>query len=251
MSYSKIEWTEATWNPSVGCDKISSGCKNCYAEVMARRLQAMGAPGYENGFSFTTIPGRLSVPFRNKRSTKFFVNSMSDLFHEKMPFEYLDSVFETIRKTPQHTYQILTKRENVLAKYFNNREVPRNVWLGVSVEAQKTKVRIDVLRKIDASIRFLSLEPLLEDLGKLNLKDIHWVIVGGESGSRARPMQPEWAEAIQKQCSKQGASFFFKQWGSWGADGLRRNKKANGRLLLGKEWNEQPDHQLAAALAIS
>lgn len=241
MSYSKIEWTEATWNPSVGCDKISSGCKNCYAEVMAKRLQAMSAPGYTNGFKFTTVPHRLEIPFRYRKPTKFFVNSMSDLFHEKMPFEYLDSVFETIRKTPQHTYQILTKREKILAEYFSTRKVPGNVWLGVSVEARKTKGRVDVLRKIDATIRFLSLEPLLEDLGKLNLKGVHWVIVGGESGSRARPMQPEWAERIQEQCAEQGSSFFFKQWGSWGSDGRRRSKKANGRILLGKEWNEQPE----------
>lgn len=241
MSYSKIEWTEATWNPSVGCNKITAGCKNCYAEVMARRLQAMGAPGYEDGFEFKIIPERLSVPFRYRKPKTFFVNSMSDLFHERMPFSYLDSVFETIQKTPQHTYQILTKRESVLARYFRKRKVPTNVWLGVSVEAKKTKGRIDVLRNINATIRFLSLEPLLEDLGELDLKDIHWVIVGGESGSRARPMQPEWAESIQKQCAEQQASFFFKQWGSWGADGLRRNKKSNGRVLLGKEWNEQPD----------
>ena len=240
MSYSKIEWTEATWNPSVGCTKISAGCKNCYAEVMARRLQAMGAPGYEDGFKFKTVPSRLAVPLRYRKPTKFFVNSMSDLFHEEMPFEYLDRVFETIRLTPQHTYQILTKRDDILAAYFKTRKVPANVWLGVSVEGKKTKSRITVLRKIDASIRFLSLEPLLEDLGKLNLKGIHWVIVGGESGPHARPMRPEWAEAIQKQCAEQEASFFFKQWGTWGADGRRRSKKANGRILLGKEWNDEP-----------
>lgn len=240
MSYSKIEWTEATWNPSVGCDKISSGCKNCYAEVMARRLQAMGAPGYENGFEFTTLPNRLTSPLRYRKPTKFFVNSMSDLFHERMPFPFLDKVFETITKTPQHTYQILTKRETILERYFSKRAVPKNVWLGVSVEAKRTKNRIDVLRNIDATIRFLSLEPLLEDLGKLDLSNIHWVIVGGESGARARPMQPEWAEAIQQQCADQESSFFFKQWGSWGSDGTRRSKKANGRVLLGREWNEQP-----------
>lgn len=240
MSNSKIEWTEATWNPSIGCDKTTAGCLNCYAEVMAKRLKAMGAPGYEDGFKFKVIPSRLESPLRVKRPTKFFVNSMSDLFHEEMPFDFLDAVFETIRKTPRHTYQILTKRETVLDEYFSSRDVPENVWLGVTVEAKHTKKRIDVLRRIDAKIRFLSIEPLLNDIGELDLSDIHWVIVGGESGPRARPMKPEWAESVQRQCSDQDVAFFFKQWGTWGDDGQRRSKKANGRLLLGKEWNQEP-----------
>ena len=240
MKKSGIEWTESTWNPSAGCNKVSAGCKNCYAEVMAGRLKAMGTPGYENGFEFNLVPSRLNLPFKIKRPTKFFVNSMSDLFHEKMPFGYLDEVFDVISKTPQHTYQILTKREEKLASYFSARTVPSNVWLGVSVENQKTLHRIDALRNIPATIRFLSLEPLLEDLGKVNFKDIHWVIVGGESGAKARPMKAEWAINIQEQCAIQEVSFFFKQWGTWGADGQRRNKKANGRRLLGKEWNEEP-----------
>ncbi|MBK8810060.1 MAG: phage Gp37/Gp68 family protein [Acidobacteria bacterium] len=241
MSTSKIEWTESTWNPSIGCDKISAGCKNCYAEVMAKRLQAMGAKHYEDGFKFKVLPERIESPRSIQRPTKFFVNSMSDLFHETMDFTFLDQVFMTIRETPQHTYQILTKREEVLEEYFANRKVPKNVWLGVTVENRAKKNRIDVLRKIGAPIRFLSLEPLLQDLGDLNLDGIHWVIVGGESGHRARPMDPIWAASIQQQCRDQGVAFFFKQWGTWGADGIRRNKKANGRLLMGREWNEAPD----------
>lgn len=235
-----IEWTEATWNPSTGCNKVSAGCKNCYAETMAKRLQAMGTPGYENGFEFEIMPSRLELPLKTKKPTKFFVNSMSDLFHEEMPFEFLDRVFDVIQKTPQHTYQILTKRENRMIEYFGSSKVPSNVWLGVSVENQNTKNRIEVLRQIKAKRRFLSLEPLLENLGELNLSDIHWVIVGGESGHKARPMNESWAISIQEQCKQQQVSFFFKQWGTWGADGLRRNKKANGRELLGREWNEEP-----------
>ncbi len=240
MKYSKIEWTEATWNPSTGCNKVSAGCKFCYAETMAKRLQAMGTPGYENGFEFSMMPERLAMPLNIKKPTKFFVNSMSDLFHEEMTDDFLDRIFDVIRKTPHHTYQILTKREKNLEKYFKTRTVPDNVWLGVTVENALKKNRIDVLRKIKAKIRFLSIEPLLEDLGSVDFSNIHWVIVGGESGPKARPMKSEWAVSIQKQCKKQGVSFFFKQWGTWGADGLRRSKKANGRKLSGKEWNEEP-----------
>ncbi|MEM9340622.1 MAG: phage Gp37/Gp68 family protein, partial [Bacteroidota bacterium] len=216
----------------------------CYAETMSKRLQAMGTPGYENGFEFTIMQERLSVPIRTRKPTKYFVNSMSDLFHEDMPFEFLDRVFEVIASTPRHTYQILTKREARLKEYFKNSRVPDNVWLGVSVENQKTKNRIDLLREIPAKIRFLSLEPLLEDLGELNLERIHWVIVGGESGHKARPMKQEWAISIQEQCDEQEVSFFFKQWGTWGEDGIKRSKKANGRLLLGQEWNEEPEMQI-------
>lgn len=244
MKQTKIEWTEATWNPSIGCDKVSSGCKNCYAEVMAKRLQAMGSAGYENAFEFKIMPDRLEAPLKIKKPTKFFVNSMSDLFHEKMPFEFLDNVFHTIRQTPQHTYQILTKRENILGTYFQNRKVPDNVWLGVTVEVRDKKNRIDVLRNIEAKVRFLSIEPLLESLGEIDLTNIHWVIVGGESGHKARPMKPEWAIEIQRQCDKQDVSFFFKQWGTWGEDGQKRSKKANGRVLLGKVWNQEPEFAL-------
>lgn len=241
MKYSKIEWTDATWNPSTGCNKVTSGCKNCYAETMAKRLQAMGTAGYENGFEFTIMPERLELPKKIKKPTKFFVNSMSDLFHELMPFDFLDRVFKTIEETPIHQYQILTKRENVLAEYFKTRKVPKNVWLGVTVENSKTKNRIDVLRNIDAEIKFLSIEPLIGSVGMLDLTNIHWVIVGGESGHKARPMKPEWAIDIQKQCDEQEVAFFFKQWGTWGEDGVKRSKKANGRILLGQEWNEEPE----------
>lgn len=239
---SKIEWTEETWNPTTGCNKVSAGCKNCYAEVMANRLKAMGAPGYKNGFEFTIMPERLEQPIRKKKSTKYFVNSMSDLFHEDMPIEFLDKIMGVIDLTPQHIYQILTKREDSMFEYFSNRHVPENIWLGVSVENKKHGVpRIDKLRNINATIKFLSVEPLLEDIGKIDLTGIDWVIVGGESGVNARPMKKEWALNVKHQCEEQNVAFFFKQWGTWGADGVRRSKKNNGRLLEGQEWNEYPE----------
>ncbi len=238
---SRIEWTEQTWNPTVGCTNISPGCKNCYAEAMAHRLKAMGAPGYENSFDLTLLPERLNDPVKRKKPTVYFVNSMSDLFHEKVPDEYIEQVLDVITRTPQHTYQILTKRAARMARFFRTRSVPRNAWMGVSVEDRKYGVpRINHLRKVSASIRFLSVEPLLEDVGQLNLKDIHWVIVGGESGPKARPMQKTWALSVQQQCEDQGVAFFFKQWGGWGADGKRRAKNANGRELEGKTWDEMP-----------
>lgn len=238
---SRIEWTEQTWNPIVGCTKVSAGCKHCYAETMAKRLQAMGTPGYENGFALRLLPERLADPIRRKKPTVYFVNSMSDLFHDKVPEAYIDQVMDVIRQTPQHNYQILTKRAARMSRYFRHRSVPANVWLGVSVENQKHGVpRIDYLRKVDARIRFLSVEPLLEDVGPLNLTDIHWVIVGGESGPKARPMKAEWADAVRVQCEAQGVAFFFKQWGGWGADGKRRAKSKNGRLLNGRTWDEMP-----------
>ena len=238
---SSIEWTEQTWNPTVGCTKISPGCKHCYAEGMARRLKAMGTPGYENGFSLTLLPTRLEDPLKRKRPTTYFVNSMSDLFHERVPDAYIEQVFDVIARTPHHTYQILTKRAPRMARYFRKRVVPANAWLGVSVEDRKYGVpRIDHLRTIDATIRFLSVEPLLQDVGELDLSDIHWVIVGGESGPKARPMKTEWALSIQRQCEEQKVAFFFKQWGGWGADGKKRAKAANGRLLDGRTWDEMP-----------
>lgn len=238
---SKIEWTEQTWNPITGCTKISAGCKNCYAETLARRLQAMGTPGYENGFALTLLPQRLEEPLRRKKPTIYFVNSMSDLFHEKVPDTYIEKIVEVMAKTPQHSYQVLTKRAARMARFFKTRNVPANVWLGVSVENQRHGVpRIDYLRTIDARIRFLSVEPLLEDVGPLNLAGIHWVIVGGESGPKARPMAPQWAEAVRLQCKRQKVAFFFKQWGGWGADGKRRAKSKNGRLLNGRTWDEMP-----------
>jgi len=242
MKKSKIEWTEETWNPTTGCTKVSAGCKNCYAEVMAKRLQAMGTPGYENGFEFSIMPERLNQPLKKKRGTKYFVNSMSDLFHKKMPIEFLDKIMDVIDVTPQHIYQILTKRENEMFDYFATRNVPENIWLGVTVEDKKHGVpRIDKLRNIDATIKFLSVEPLLEDIGEIDLTGIHWVIVGGESGAKARPMKEEWALNVKRQCEEQDVAFFFKQWGTWGADGVKRSKKSNGRILEGSEWNEYPE----------
>ena len=215
---SKIEWTEETWNPSVGCTKISPGCIHCYAEVMAKRLQAMGRPEYQHGFKFTMLPQRLEQPLKIKRPTLFFVNSMSDLFHEEMPFDFIDKVFATIISTPQHKYQILTKRSGRMLEYFRTRLVPPNVMLGATVEDREYGLpRIDDIRRlVKAPIRFLSIEPLLEDLGLVDLANIDWVIVGGESGPRARPMHPEWAVCIRDQCVRQGIPFYFKQWGAWG-----------------------------------
>ena len=238
---SRIEWTELTWNPTVGCTKVSAGCKNCYAETMARRLKAMGVNGYENGFRLTLMPERLAEPLERRKPTVYFVNSMSDLFHEKVPFEYIRRVFEVMAHAPQHTFQVLTKRAERMAEFCSGIDVPPNVWLGVSVENRRHGVpRIDVLRKINAAVRFLSIEPLLQDVGEIDLTGISWVIVGGESGPKARPMQLEWVENVQQQCKDQGVQFFFKQWGGWGADGKRRSKKANGRLLGGRTWDDMP-----------
>ncbi|MGE4503504.1 MAG: DUF5131 family protein [Thiomicrospira sp.] len=240
---SKIEWTEETWNPVTGCDKVSDGCKNCYAEAMSKRLKAMNTPGYENGFEISILEERLSQPIKKKKPTKYFVNSMSDLFHEKVPFEFIDKVFDVIDSTPHHIYQILTKRSARMAEYFKSRQAPSNAWIGVTVENRKQGLkRIEHLRTIDASIRFLSVEPLLEDLGVIDLSGIDWVIVGGESGPKARPMKPEWAETIQEQCEALDVSFFFKQWGGWGADGKKRSKKDNGRILKGRTWDDMPKH---------
>lgn len=238
---SKIEWTEQTWNPVTGCTKVSPGCKYCYAETMARRLQAMGASGYEDGFKLTLLPSRLNQPLQRRKPTMYFVNSMSDLFQDEVPEDFIDQVMDVIRITPQHTYQILTKRSENMRAYFATKPVPDNAWLGVSVEDRKYgKPRIPDLLAIQAKTRFLSIEPLLEDLGRLRLKGIHWVIVGGESGHGARPMKEEWALSVRDQCEKAGIDFFFKQWGAWGEDGKRRNKKANGRKLEGKIWDMIP-----------
>jgi len=245
---SRIEWTEQTWNPAIGCTKVSAGCKHCYAETLAKRLKAMGIAAYEHGFRLKLLPERLDEPKNRKKPTVYFVNSMSDLFHERISDTFIEQVFATIIATPQHRYQILTKRHERLGEYFASYTVPSNVWLGVSVENRRHGVpRIDVLRQIPAKIRFLSCEPLLEDLGPMNLDGIHWMIVGGESGHGARPMKPEWARAIRAQCERQGATFFFKQWGGWGADGKRRSKKANGRELDGRLWNGMPSTVAATA----
>lgn len=214
---------------------------------MAKRLKAMGTPGYENGFALQILPQRLLDPIKRKKPTVYFVNSMSDLFHDRIPDGYIEQVFEVIEQTPQHTYQILTKRAARMARYFKNRSVPDNAWLGVTVENRKHGVpRIDYLRKVPARIRFLSIEPLLEDIGALDLKNIQWVIVGGESGPKARPMKQEWADSVRLQCAKQKVAFFFKQWGGWGADGQKRAKSANGRELNGRTWDEMPREALLA-----
>lgn len=238
---SRIEWTEQTWNPTVGCTKISPGCKNCYAETMAKRLQAMGMRGYENGFRLTLMPERLSEPLERRKPTVYFVNSMSDLFHEKVPFGYIRQVFDVMAQAPQHTFQVLTKRAERMAEFCQGTNVPPNVWLGVSVENSKHGVpRISVLREIETSVRFLSIEPLLEHLGEIDLTGIHWVIVGGESGPKARPMKREWVDSIKQQCDAADVAFFFKQWGTWGADGQKRSKKENGRRYRGRVWDAMP-----------
>ncbi len=241
MAQSSIEWTEQTWNPTTGCTKVSPGCKNCYAEVMARRLHAIGVKGYENNFRLTILPERLNEPLRRHRPTMYFVNSMSDIFHKSIPDSFIQDVFSVMKQTPQHTYQVLTKRADRMLHFFDHHDAPRNLWMGVSVEDRESGVpRIERLRKAKVPIRFLSVEPLLEDVGALDLASIHWVIVGGESGHKARPMEQEWVLTVKRQCEEQGVLFFFKQWGGWGVDGKKRGKKKNGRLLLGQTWDAMP-----------
>lgn len=232
-SKSEIEWTEVTWNPVTGCSKISSGCRNCYAERMANRLKAMGSSRYKNGFDVTLHEDLLSRPKRWKKPRLVFVNSMSDLFHEKVPQEFINSIFETIAETPQHIYQILTKRSSRLLDLSKNLNWSENVWMGVSVENQETKSRINDLVKIPARTRFISCEPLLENLPNLPLNGIHWVIVGGESGPNARTMEEWWVNNILQQCKSASVPFFFKQWGGF-------HKKQNGRKLNNKTYNELP-----------
>lgn len=208
-----IEWTQKSWNPVTGCSKVSQGCKFCYAERMAKRLQGMGLPQYRNGFDVMLAPHVLEQPLRWRSPTIIFVNSMSDLFHERVPLAYINRVFAVMEKTPWHTYQILTKRSERLASLSTLLSWPANIWIGVSVENQATTFRISDLKHIPASVRFLSLEPLLGSLGDLDLVGINWVIVGGESGPRARPMRREWVVSIMEQCRRYGVPFFFKQWG--------------------------------------
>ena len=246
-THSRIEWTEATWNPVIGCTKISPGCKHCYAEVMARRLQAMGVPGYEHGFKKVRVrPEKLEEPLRRTKPTVYFVNSMSDLFHPQVPDAFIDQVFATMRAATWHTFQVLTKRPDRMAAYLGRRKIPSHIWLGTSVENRRHGVpRIDELRRVNAPVRFLSIEPLLEDVGEINLRGIAWVIVGGESGIGARAMDSEWVRNVQRQCDASGVCFFFKQWGAFGADGVKRSKKANGRLLDGRQWDAMPNAALA------
>ncbi|MBA8889291.1 protein gp37 [Dokdonella fugitiva] len=244
---SKIEWTEQTWNPVVGCTKVSAGCKHCYAEVMARRLQAMRTPGYEQGFKKIRLrPEKIDEPLRRTKPTVYFVNSMSDLFHPDVPDQFIDQIFSTMAAATMHTFQVLTKRPERMACYLDSKRVANNIWLGTSVENKRHGVpRIAELRKVQAQTRFLSIEPLLEDIGIVDLRGIAWVIVGGESGPKARPMKAEWARKVQAQCLAAGVRFFFKQWGAHGEDGVRRTKKSNGRLLDGQQWDEMPVVALA------
>ena len=239
----KIQWTEATWNPVSGCSKASIGCKNCYAETMAKRLKSMRAMGYENGFEVTMHPKTLDYPKGIKKPTMFFVCSMGDLFHETIPFGYIDKVMETIESTPRHTYQLLTKRPGTMVDFFKWRDwqIPTNVWLGNTVEHAMYYDRAVLLSSMEkASVRFLSCEPMLSDLSDIPLKNIDWVICGGESGPKARPIDPDWVHRLRNTCSKDGVPFFFKQWGTWGPDGVKRNKKANGSLLDGEIVQEWP-----------
>jgi protein gp37 len=233
MSKSSIEWTQMTWNPTTGCDKLSAGCKFCYAEVMTKRLKGMGQEKYSEGFKFRIHPGTLLVPYTWHKPQLVFVNSMSDLFHKEVPLEYVQSVFRVMNDTPQHIYQILTKRGDVLETYAPFLNFTPNIWMGVSVEDDRVLGRIDHLRRINAHVRFLSLEPLLGPLSNLNLEGIHWVIVGGESGFNARAMDFEWVEDIRVQCDKANVLFFFKQWGG-------KNKKAAGRILNGRTYDDMP-----------
>lgn len=242
MTKTKIAWTERTWNPVTGCSKLSAGCAHCYAETMAKRLQSMGQKRYANGFELTLHPEALNEPRKIKEPSMFFVCSMADLFHKDVPFEFVDKVMEIIDDTPRHTYQLLTKRTERMADYFRlSRDVPANAWIGTTVESPEVLHRIDCLRGIKHTpVHFLSCEPLLGDLGDIDLTGIDWVIVGGESGQQARKMSKEWVLNIQKQCTEQGVPFFFKQWGTWGEDGVKRNKKDNGCTINGKVYQEWP-----------
>lgn len=231
---SAIEWTETTWNPVSGCTKISPGCAHCYAERMARRLQAMGQYRYRNGFRVTLHPEALEEPYNWKHPRMVFVNSMSDLFHEKIPLEFIHRVFDVMNKNSRHTFQILTKRSEKLAQAAPLLNWSDNIWMGVTVENSDYLYRIDHLRQVNATVRFLSLEPLLGELESLDLGGIDWVIVGGESGPGARPMKEKWAVSVKSKCELAGVPFFFKQWGGV-------NKKKAGRILEGRTWNEMPE----------
>ncbi|GLU55052.1 DUF5131 family protein [Dyadobacter frigoris] len=234
MAQSSIEWTEMTWNPTTGCTKISAGCKFCYAEIMSKRLQAMGIEKYKDNFEVRAHEASLRIPYTWKHSKVVFVNSMSDLFHKDISLDFIKRVFEVMNDNPQHVFQVLTKRAERLFEVHNELKWTHNIWMGVSIENDKVKYRIDFLRKTNAKVKFLSCEPLIGPLTKMNLKKIDWVIVGGESGHTPRPMDTEWVLDIQKQCEKNDVAFFFKQWGG-------KNKKVSGRLLNGKTYDEMPE----------
>ena len=252
MAETQIEWTDATWNPVAGCSVMSAGCTNCYAMNMARRLEAMGMEKYKGltrkSGSRAVWTGMvredrsaLDAPLRWRKPRKVFVNSMSDLFHEGVSDAFIDEVWRVMAQTPQHSYQILTKRPDRMAERLEQLGEPlSNVWLGTSVEDREVLHRIDELRATPAAIRFISVEPLIGAIGEANLEGIHWAIVGGESGPRARPIQVDWIDEIHTQCRRDGVAFFFKQWGAWGADNKKRSKKANGRLYRGQTWDEMP-----------
>ncbi len=234
---SAIEWTDTTWNPVTGCTKISAGCDNCYAARFSERFRGVSGHPFETGFDLTLRAERLLQPFGWKRPRMVFVNSMSDLFHKEIPSVYIAAVFDTMERANWHTYQVLTKRSSLLQKFVNDRyrkrHGPRHIWLGVSVEDEQATTRIAHLQAANAGVRFLSIEPLLAPVGRLDLTGIDWVIVGGESGPRARPMDKSWVINIRNQCVRASVAFFFKQWGG-------RSPKAGGRLLEGKEWNQFP-----------
>ncbi len=235
MSQSKIEWTESTWNPVTGCNKLSPGCKNCYAEKMSKRLKAMGQRNYKNGFKLTLQPHMLERPLHWKKPQTIFVNSMSDLFHKNVPLEYIQEVFSIMKRASWHRFQVLTKRADRLEEIAPFLEWTPNIWMGVSVESQDYVSRIDCLRRTEAQTKFLSLEPLIGPLSNLDLTGIDWAIVGGESGFKARPMPADWVTSIKDQCIESNVAFFFKQWG-----GVQ--KKRNGRILDGRTWDEMPRH---------
>jgi protein gp37 len=251
---SAIEWTDATWNPVTGCSKLSAGCDHCYAERFSERFRGVSGHPFENGFDLTLRPERIRQPLSWRRPRMIFVNSMSDLFHKEIPRTFLDAVFATMEAADWHVFQVLTKRSSLLRRYvqhrYSGRETPPHIWLGVSVESRQVRSRVLHLRDSNVSVRFLSVEPLLEDVGILDLRGIHWVIVGGESGQAARPMRIEWARRIRDQCEKQNVPFFFKQWGAFGADGIKRPKKLNGRMLDERTWDELPIGHMAAKLGM-
>ena len=236
MARTKIEWTESTWNPITGCTKISAGCKNCYAEVMARRLQAMGQEKYHNGFNLTLHPETLNEPYSWKKPRVIFVNSMSDLFHKDIPIQYIKDVFRVMKENPHHVFQVLTKRADLLLYYDKEGylEWSHNIWMGVTVEDNTLTNRINLLRQTGARIKFLSCEPLLTEIPVMNLAGIDWVIVGGESGRNPRPIKEEWVLDIKDQCERANVAFYFKQWGG-------TNKKKNGKSLRGKQYSEMPE----------
>lgn len=242
MSFqSDIEWTEATWNPVTGCTKISKGCKNCYAERLAMRLHAMGNPSYKNGFNITLHDHLLSIPLKWNKPRVIFVNSMSDLFHESIPLEFIKRVFGVMATARQHVFQVLTKRAERLCVLAPEIRWPKNVWMGVTVESNEYVHRLDLLREVPAAIRFVSFEPLLSEIANVDLREISWAIVGGESGPGARVMRPEWATSLRDQCLQANVAFFFKQWGGF-------RKKQAGRKLEGKLWNQMPT-EIRAAIA--